>query len=105
MATWQEFGSQRGRTPAPTPTAVPVDANARPAAEVFGELLDPGVLVVVWRYDNATQTWAAYDPTVPADINDLTHAAPDDIVWVEVTEDAEFQGETLRMGWNLISLE
>ena len=115
VATWEEFGNQRGQTPAPTPrsTAAPtptptegiVDPNARPSAEVFGELLDAGLLVAVWRYDNATQSWDAYDPNVPAELNDLTHAAPKDIVWVEVTETTQFQGGTLRKGWSLISLK
>ena len=115
VATWQEFGSQRGTTPAPTPrpTAVlvpaptpgAVDPNARPSAEVFGELIQAGLLVSVWRYHNATQSWDAYDPTAPAVVNDLTHAAPKDIVWLEVTEKTQFQGNPLRQGWNLISLK
>ena len=115
VATWQEFGNQRPQSPAPTarPTAAStptsaagaVDSNARPAAEVFGELVDAGLLVSVWRYHNATQTWDAYDPSVPAELNDLTHAAPKDIVWVEVTEETQFQGRTLRKGWNLTSLK
>ena len=115
VATWQEFGSQRGTTPAPTPrpTAVLAPAptpgavapNARPSAEVFGELIQAGLLVSVWRYHNATQSWDAYDPTAPAVVNDLTHAAPKDIVWLEVTEKTQFQGNPLRQGWNLISLK
>ena len=115
VATWQEFGNQRGQTPAPTPrpTAAPaltptagtVGPNARPSAEVFGELVGAGLLVAVWRYDNATQSWDAYDPSAPVELNDLTHAAPKDIVWVEVTETTQFQGGTLRKGWNLISLK
>ena len=115
VATWQEFGNQRGQSsaptprptaaPAPTPTAGIVDPNARPSAEVFGELVDAGLLVAVWRYDNATKSWDAYDPLAPAELNDLTHAAPKDIVWVEVTETTQFQGGTLRKGWSLISLK
>ena len=111
VATWREFGNQRPQSPTPTPrptaasTPGAVDSNARPAAEVFGELVNAGSRVAVWRYDNATQTWDAYNPAVPSEVNDLTHAAPKDIVWVEVTEETQFQGRTLRKGWNLISLK
>ena len=71
--------------------------------EVFGVLGDK--LVVVWRYDNATATWASYSPDAPAELNDLTGVSRGDIVWVQVTADVEFQGATLYMGWNLITLE
>ena len=74
--------------------------------EVFGGLGDN--LVVVWRYDNATATWASYSPGAPAELNDLTGISRGDIVWIQVTADAEFQGQTLYLGqtgWNLITLE
>ena len=74
--------------------------------EVFGDLGDN--LVVVWRYDNATATWASYSPGAPAELNDLTGISRGDIVWIQVTADAEFQGQTLYLGttgWNLITLE
>ena len=113
--TWQEFGNQRGQSSAPTPrptaataqtpSAGTADANARPSSEVFEELVEAGLLVSVWSYHNASQSWDAYDPNVPNELNDLTHAAPKDIVWVEVTETTRFQGRTLHKGWNLISLE
>lgn len=72
-------------------------------AEVFGSLGDK--LLVVWRFDNATSSWASYDPNAPAELNDLTGVSRGDIVWVEVTENVMFQGSTLYAGWNLISLE
>lgn len=115
VATWQEFGNQRPQSPAPTarPTAAStptsatgaVDSDARPAAEVFEELAQAGLLASVWRYHNATASWDAYDPNIPAELNDLTHAAPKDIVWVKVTETTQFQGRTLHKGWNLITLK
>ena len=115
VATWQEFGNQRPQSPAPTarPTAAStptsttgaVDSNARPSAEVFGELVNAGLLASVWRYHNATASWDAYDPNIPDELNDLTHAAPKDIVWVKVTETTQFQGRTLHKGWNLITLK
>ena len=74
--------------------------------EVFGVLGDK--LVVVWRYHNATATWASYSPGAPAELNDLTGVSRGDIVWIQVTADVEFQGRTLYLGttgWNLITLE
>ena len=81
------------------------DIVTRPTDEVFAGQIAAGQLLVVWRYDNATSTWASYNPTAPAEINDLIEVSTDDIVWVEVTENVEFQGQTLFAGWNLISLE
>ena len=71
--------------------------------EVFGVLGD--ALTVVWRYDNATATWASYSPSAPAELNDLTGVSSGDIVWIQLSASAEFQGETLNAGWSLISLE
>lgn len=71
--------------------------------EVFGGL--GANLVVIWHYDNATASWASYSPGAPAELNDLTGISRGDIVWVEVSENVEFQGEDLYAGWNLITLE
>ena len=77
----------------------------RPSSEVFSDLVDEGRLIVVWYYDNATREWSAYDPTAPAEINDLLYVSTGDIVWIEVTEDTVFQGATLLKGCNLLSLK
>jgi hypothetical protein len=62
-------------------------------------------LVRVWRYSNATQAWAFYDPrTAFAAANTLTTTTSADIVWVNVKVQQTFQGKTLYAGWNLISL-
>jgi hypothetical protein len=62
-------------------------------------------LVRVWRYSNATQAWAFYDPrTAFAAANTLTTTSSADIVWVNVKAQQTFQGKTLFAGWNLISL-
>jgi hypothetical protein len=62
-------------------------------------------LVRVWRYSNATQSWAFYDPrTAFAAANTLTTTTSADIVWVNVKVQQTFQGKTLYAGWNLISL-
>ena len=71
--------------------------------EIFGVLGD--ILVVVWRYDNASGTWASYDPAAPAEVNDLTGVSRGDIVWVQTTADYNFQGNSYLAGWNLYALE
>jgi hypothetical protein len=63
-------------------------------------------LVRVWRYSNATQSWAFYDPrTAFAAANTLTTTTSKDIVWVNVKVKQTFQGKDLFAGWNLISLD
>ena len=81
---------------------VVVVAPSAAPADVFAGLGDN--LQVVWQYDNATSMWASYDPAAPAELNDLDEVTSGDIVWIEVTEDQEFQGKQLYAGWNLITL-
>ena len=84
-------------------TEPPVTTNA--TADVFADEIASDNLVRVWRFDNATQTWAFFDPRPAfADANTLTEASSGDIVWVNVIEQTTFQGQTLFPGWNLISL-
>jgi hypothetical protein len=71
-------------------------------AEVFADIISEENLVRVWRFDNASKEWAFYDPLEDfADFNDLLNVDAGDPVWVKVTEEQEFQGETLSAGWNL----
>ncbi|PKB63460.1 MAG: hypothetical protein BZY80_07245 [SAR202 cluster bacterium Io17-Chloro-G2] len=95
-----------------TVTAAVAAATAAPASEeqdsstVFAPIIDNNDnLVRVFRFNNATQGWAFYDPR-PAfeSANDLTTAAGGDIVWVRVNEAQDFSGISLVGGWNLIVL-
>jgi hypothetical protein len=62
-------------------------------------------LVRVWRFSNADQSWAFFDPRPAfAEANTLAKTGAGDIVWVNVNTEEEFQGGTLFPGWNLISL-
>ena len=85
-----------------------VPAAATDATEtIFADVIANGDnLVRVWRFSNADQSWAFYDPR-PAFItaNTLTKSGAGDIVWVNVITEQEFQGGTLFPGWNLISLK
>ena len=74
-------------------------------ADVFEALVESEALTVVWHYDNATGAWTSYSPTVPAELNDLESVASGTIVWIQVSEETTFQGETLRVGWSLITLD
>ncbi len=79
--------------------------GSRPVAEVFASLIGDGSLVVLWRYDNAAQSWSSFDPRPElAPFNDLTEVNSRDIVWVQVLRNREFQGATLYEGWNIITL-
>ena len=98
------FDPSRFKARSGSPETFP-DIITRSSSEVFKDLEDKRLLIVVWRYDNPTRTWSSYSPSVPTDLNDLTHVSTGDIVWIQVTEDTVFQTTTLFQGWNLISLK
>ena len=75
-------------------------------ADVFWDLIMAGVLQAVWRYNNATQTWALFDPDPEvADLNDLTRIDRGEIVWMRLTAPHRFQGDYIASGWSLIRLD
>ena len=76
--------------------------------QVFKSLIQAGLLLVVWHYNNATQAWTVFDPNVPEsmpELNDLKEVASGDIVWIKLQGPHQFQGDNLVSGWNLIELE
>ena len=79
-----------------------------PPGQVFKYLIRDGILLTVWRYDNATQSWSLFDPSLPTEmteLNDLTEVGRGDIVWLNLSKPEFFQGKDLVAGWNLISLK
>ena len=79
--------------------------DPRDIATMFEELIDDESLVTVWMYQNPTQSWSLFDPRPEiAWANDLTEVSTGDILWVEVSDEVTFQGETLYEGWNLVAL-
>lgn len=79
-----------------------------PPDQVFKYLIRDGVLSVVWRYDNATQSWGLFDPSLTgalADLNDLTEVGSGDIVFMNLLQPQYFQGSGLTAGWNLVELK
>lgn len=75
---------------------------------MFKELIRDGSLSAVWRYDNATQDWSLFDPSLSGEmvaLNDLVEVDSGDIVWINLTAPQQFQGADLPAGWNLIALK
>ncbi len=91
---------QNSATETFTVTTTAVVSTPQEVFDVLGENL-----TVVWRYNNADQSWASYSPGAPAELNDLPGVSRGDIVWVELREAATFQGDNLIAGWSLVSLE
>ena len=75
--------------------------------EIFADLIaNDDNLVRVWRFSNADQDWAFFDPRPAfADANTLKKSGAGDIVWVNVNSEQDFQEGTLVSGWNLIVLK
>ena len=79
-----------------------------PPGQVFKYLIGEGILLTVWRYDNATQSWSLFDPSLPTEmteLNDLTEVSSGDVVWIKLSKPQYFQGNDLAGGWNLIALK
>ena len=87
---------------APTVTVVSSDDTET----VFAAEVTADNLVRVWWYSNELQAWSFYDPRPAfAMANTYTTAMGGEIVWVNVTAQTTFQGQTLFPGWNLIALD
>ena len=79
-----------------------------PPEQVFKNLIRARVLLVVWSYDNVTQDWNLFAPTISedaAELNDLKSVESGDIVWVNLQHAHYFQGDNLGAGWSLIVLD
>jgi hypothetical protein len=84
----------------------PVAANTDNTEVVFADSITADNLVRVWRFSNADQSWAFFDPRPAFEAaNTLAKTGAGDIVWVNVNAEEEFQSATLFPGWNLISLK
>ena len=73
---------------------------------VFKELIKGGVLDRVWLFEASTQDWSFFDPDPEfADFTDLTEVESGDILWVNLLEPHQFQGDSLSSGWNIVKLD
>ena len=108
VVPWLELGDQLLRVEVAGVVATRVisvvhHSVARPPAVVFGALIAAGALGRVWLYDNSDQEWYLYDPDPEFDeFNTLTKLDAGQIVWMNLTKPATFQGEERRMGWSLV---
>ncbi len=77
-----------------------------PPREVFKELITAGALERVWRFEEAGQSWALFDPRPEfASLTSLTEVGSGDFLWVRMAVPHPFQGNALTAGWNPIELE
>ncbi len=88
-------------------TKAPAAASTGNTEDIFADVIsNDDNLVRVWRFSNADQSWAFYDPRDAfAVANTLVKIGAGDIVWVNVNTEQEFQEQTLFPGWNQISLK
>ena len=85
-----------------------VDTPVGPVVTATAELFEPlgDNLERVYHYVNATGEWLVYDPRPEfAEFNTYTESTGGQAVWVKATNAAQFQGEPLFAGWNLIVLQ
>lgn len=89
----------------PGPGEIFPDIITRPTCEVFKDLVDKGLLISVWHYDTTARTWSSYFPDAPEGLNDLLMVSTGDPVWMQTSENVDFQGEPYLAGWNFLSLK
>ncbi len=83
-----------------------VDIVTRDSEEAFEALIENGTLTRVWNLDRQTQTWSFFDPAPEfADFNTLNQVSSGQIVTIIMNAQDTFQGTTLFVGSNPISIE
>ena len=91
---------------------VPATVSRAPQ-DIFADLVSAGVLDRVYLYENPSTeypdgNWRLYDPDIDPssleEIQRLESLVPGDIIWINVTAAAEFEGINLFVGWNLITI-
>jgi len=82
--------------------------SSSPRFTATGSLFSPvdDSLNVIWDWNNKSQNWKFYSPdTQHFEINTYTDPKSEDIIWVNVSGDVEFQSHLLVTGLNLIALD
>ena len=83
-----------------------VSVITRQSEDAFADLIDNGTLTRVWYLDRETQTWSFYDPAPEfAEFNTLTDVTSGQIVTIIMNARDQFQGDTLFVGSNPVSME
>ena len=74
--------------------------------EAFGDVIENGTLTRVWYLDRQTQTWSFFDPAPEfAEFNTLNEVSTGQIVTIIMNAQDTFQGQTLYVGSNPVSIE
>ena len=82
------------------------DIVTRSSDEAFADLIENVTLTRVWYLDRATQTWSFYDPAPEfAEFNTLAEVSTGQIVTIIMNAQDTFQGGTLYVGSNPVSIE
>jgi len=84
-----------------TPAAVVASVDVAAATTSIAGAYD-----ILWRFDNATQTWMSYTPGAPAFAQTLAAIVPAQPVWIYANRAAVWTrgsgSVTLVLGWNLV---
>ena len=82
------------------------DIITRASEEAFDDLIENGTLTRVWFLDRETQTWSFFDPAPEfADFNTLSEVSTGQIVTIIMNAQDTFEGGTLYVGSNPVSIE
>ena len=82
------------------------DIITRASEEAFEDLIENGTLTRVWYLDRETQAWSFFDPAPEfAEFNTLAEVSTGQIVTIIMNAQDTFEGGTLYVGSNPVSIE
>ena len=82
------------------------DIITRASEEAFDDLIENGTLTRVWYLDRETQAWSFFDPSPEfAEFNTLNEVSTGQIVTIIMNAQDTFEGGTLYVGSNPVSIE
>ena len=82
------------------------DIITRASEEAFDDLIENGTLTRVWYLDRETQAWSFFDPSPEfAEFNTLKEVSTGQIVTIIMNTQDTFEGGTLYVGSNPVSIE
>ena len=82
------------------------DIITRASEEAFDDLIENGTLTRVWYLDRETQAWSFFDPSPEfAEFNTLSEVSTGQIVTIIMNAQDTFEGGTLYVGSNPVSIE
>ena len=82
------------------------DIITRASEEAFDDLIENGTLTRVWYLDRETQAWSFFDPSPEfAEFNTLSEVSTGQIVTIIMNAQDTFEGQTLYVGSNPVSIE